>query len=816
MHARPRILRGGATFVLATLAACSAETGSGPSEVDTSPGRIASAAAPAPSALAGTDVVPTPAVRVTTSAGAPVEGVAVYFAVTEGGGSITGPSQVTDAAGIATVGSWRLGTAAGSNVLMATVTALPALKQTFTVTATQPAVARIEKLTADPQAAPVSTAYADSIAVRVLDASGNPMAGVPVAFTTTSGAVSPSSTVTTSAGVARARWTLGTTTGAVTATAQAGGQTAFFSTTALPGVPSQITIAAGNGQSATTGTAVAVRPAVAVRDQHGNAVSGVQVTFAVTTGGGVVTGATATTDAAGVGAAGSWTLGSTTGTNTLTATVQNLTPVEFTATATAPAVAFLSANSGDQQYAAVAGPVPTAPSVRVLDADYRPVAGVTVTFAVGAGGGTITGATPVTDSLGIAAVGSWTLGTAAGANTLMASIAGSALPPVTFTATGSQPTSITTYSISDEYPEAGTRLADTLEVRVTDANSRALPGVRVTFSVVRGGGTIVGGEQVTDEWGQARLASWTMGPQPDTNQVEVSVAELRPVTFTVIGTRSCSGSAIHTLGSATSGVFDDLDCRIGSNGQPADVYTMTIGTPQAVTITETSGDVDSHLWLFDAIGRRLGDVDEWASSPERMKVLLGAGTYRVAPSVYYHTERGSYTIGSETSSADVAGCELAFVTNGSVTAQQLQATDCSNTVDGSTFYGDQFKVYLAKGQTLRAEVKATAFDTYATLTDYYGRVVVQNDNGAGGTNALIAYTASADGYFYIDASSRSAATTGAYSLSVTVTDAAASTFRAATGTALNVLGGGAHENPTRGAKPSTRRRPVLNVARPRR
>ena len=63
---------------------------------------------------------------------------------------------------------------------------------------------------------------------------------------------------------------------------------------------------------------------------------GATVTFAVTSGGGNVTGATQTTNSAGIATVGGWTLGSIPGTNTLTATVSGLTPLTFTATSMDP------------------------------------------------------------------------------------------------------------------------------------------------------------------------------------------------------------------------------------------------------------------------------------------------------------------------------------------------------------------------------------------------------------------------------------------------------------------------------------------------
>jgi alpha-tubulin suppressor-like RCC1 family protein len=99
-------------------------------------------------------------------------------------------------------------------------------------------------------------------------------------------------------------------------------------------------VSAGNGQTATAGTAVPIPPAIVVRDALNNPVPGLDVVFAVTGGGGSVTGATTQTDAAGVATVGTWTLGAAAGANSLSATVQvggvSGNPVAFTATGTAP------------------------------------------------------------------------------------------------------------------------------------------------------------------------------------------------------------------------------------------------------------------------------------------------------------------------------------------------------------------------------------------------------------------------------------------------------------------------------------------------
>src|SRR5450759_3006489 len=124
-----------------------------------------------------------------------------------------------------------------------------------------------------------------------------------------------------------------------------------FTATAIAGAATQLAINAGNSQTATAGTAVATAPSLLVRDINNNPVSGVSVTFAVASGGGLATGGTATSNASGIATVGSWTLGPAVGTNTLTATSAGLagSPLTFTATAIAGAATQLAINAGNTQ-----------------------------------------------------------------------------------------------------------------------------------------------------------------------------------------------------------------------------------------------------------------------------------------------------------------------------------------------------------------------------------------------------------------------------------------------------------------------------------
>ena len=90
--------------------------------------------------LVGFPVNVPPAVQLLDTSGAPIAGKAVSFSVTGGGGEISGANSVTDAFGVARVGSWSL--TAGANALTATVQDTGAIlgnPATFTATGTSAA-----------------------------------------------------------------------------------------------------------------------------------------------------------------------------------------------------------------------------------------------------------------------------------------------------------------------------------------------------------------------------------------------------------------------------------------------------------------------------------------------------------------------------------------------------------------------------------------------------------------------------------------------------------------------------------------------------
>jgi len=152
--------------------------------------------------------------------------------------------------------------------------------------------------------------------------------------------------------------------------------------------PSSVTPAPGSdNQTAAPGTAVAIAPSVTISNSDGVALSDVSVTFAVATGGGSVTPSTVTTGAQGVATVTSWTLGTTAGSNSMTATAGD---TEFTFTATGTTTFNMTTQQGNDQTGSLTGPLPIDPTVLVTDQGTgNPVSGVVVDFTPRAGDGSV-------------------------------------------------------------------------------------------------------------------------------------------------------------------------------------------------------------------------------------------------------------------------------------------------------------------------------------------------------------------------------------------------------------------------------------------
>ncbi|HYN80173.1 MAG TPA: hypothetical protein VES88_01615 [Gemmatimonadaceae bacterium] len=531
------------------------------------------------------------------------------------------------------------------------------------------------------------------------------------------------------------------------------------------------TTVAANSSTSLTGVAggvVTPPPSVIVKDQNGSPMGGATVNFAVISGGGSVSGATVTTDSSGVATVGSWTLGPVTGANVLEATSGSLNAVAFTATSTPGAAASLARNTGDSQTAPVGSAVPIPPSVLVKDANGNPTSDVAVTFAVADGGGSITGATAVTNAAGVATVGSWTLGPATGANVLNATSGTLNAVAFTATATAGAAASITRNAGDDQTAAAGSAVPIPPSVLVKDANGNPKSGVSVTFAVVSGGGSITGAAAVTNAAGVAAVGSWTLG-NVGANSLSAAVTGLPPVTFTARAiSNQCGVRTTHTFGTSTSGTLSPNDCQF-PDGSFVDFYTTSVPEAGAYFFRQSAA-FDTYLLLAMPDGTTIGENDDEAETGTNsgIKALLPAGNYLLGAGTFDPGVTGDYTISSTTAPTDVANCELAFVVKNITTTQNIATTDCNLADAGATpIYSDRYFIFLTAGTSITINMTSTTIDPLLQLVQLDGVVVAQNDNiDATTKDSRITFTVTQTNYYAIFARSVPTTAVGAYTLTI--------------------------------------------------
>jgi hypothetical protein len=272
----------------------------------------------------------------------------------------------------------------------------------------QPAATKVVVVSGDHQLAVPGTALPQPVIVET-DGVDGPVSGVTVHFDagTTGGSVSPASVVTNALGQATVQLTLGTASGAQQFNATSPGLTpATISATATTAPPVSIAIVSGNGQTDSTGTALAPF-VVTVTDKFGNPVPGATVDWDDHLGvsnpvAGILSSSSSITDASGH-ASVIYTLGGLPGSYAVLATLRGTTASQrFTATALARGVAKLLVVSGDAQTGVVGTTLPQAFGVRALDVLGNSLSGVRVDFSAATTGGSVTVVNGLTDPTGLA------------------------------------------------------------------------------------------------------------------------------------------------------------------------------------------------------------------------------------------------------------------------------------------------------------------------------------------------------------------------------------------------------------------------------
>jgi hypothetical protein len=379
-------------------------------------------------------------------------GTDLQFSVQQGGGSFSPPIVTTNAQGLAS-SVWTLGTTAGFVQVARVRTGPEGAALTALATSVAGAVARIELLDGNGQAAPRGRPLPRELAVQIMDRFDNPVPQAPVSFTAVSGGgtFTPGTALSGTDGVAVSLWTLGSELGNQGAEVTAGDGLAPLSASAVAlAVPGVLRREAGNDQTVAAGTAVPIPPSVRVEDSDGAPVVGLTVLFTATGGEGTVSGAEAVTDGDGVATVGSWRLGNRVGSNTLTVSLDELPPVEFTATGVAGPPAALERISGSAQSGPPGGTLPSPLRLRVQDAFGNGIEGISVRFATQPGNGSVGPQTQVSGPDGTVTA-NWTLDAVQGTQVARAASLGPELNEVIFVAAAVSGVTPSAFSIEIRY-----------------------------------------------------------------------------------------------------------------------------------------------------------------------------------------------------------------------------------------------------------------------------------------------------------------------------------------------------------------------------
>jgi len=360
--------------------------------------------------------------------------------------------------------------------------------------------------------------------------------------------------------------------------------------------------ATGDSQVASAGTPLPTPFRVVVRDQNGDPIANVAVTWAVGVGGGSISSA-GNTDANGVASA-TRTLGPNAGTQTATATRAGLSgsPITFSTFSQIQGATSLELNGGGSQSDTVLSILGTPVSVVARDHTGAVVPNVIVSWS-GTGGGTPSQTTDTTDGSGVSAV-TLTLGGTAGPQAAVATVTGLVGSPrsISATATAGNATQMALNGGNAQTGCTSSPLPTAHSVIVRDGHNNPKGTVTVTWVVGDGGGSVSSTSPSTGTNGVAsvtRTLAASAGAYNDTAKVGALTGS--PVIFTATGSAEapsadvtvgpgivyaptsvtiCPGGTVHFTWAAMS-LPHSVSWSAGPVPRPPDSTTKSTGTYDA-------------------------------------------------------------------------------------------------------------------------------------------------------------------------------------------------------------------------------------------
>lgn len=225
-----------------------------------------------------------------------------------------------------------------------------------------------------------------------------------------------------------------------------------------------------------------------------------------------------------------------------------------------------------------------------------------------------------------------------------------------------------------------------------------------------------------------------------------------------------------TAGRPISGRLSASDPRL-SDGSHYDLYEYRGRPGERIQITMRSREFDTYLaggaLERGALAVEETDDDGAGGTDSRLTVRLGpSGVYGIRANSLAPNMTGEYTLTVEILEAGQAADGPLAISAGEVVRGQL---DSGDPVLGD---GSHYELYVYRGtpgEEISVVMRSSDFDAYLAGGTLRGSEFIaedSNDDGAGGTDALLTATVPASGVYAIRANSLSSGQTGAFTLTV--------------------------------------------------
>lgn len=245
-------------------------------------------------------------------------------------------------------------------------------------------------------------------------------------------------------------------------------------------------------------------------------------------------------------------------------------------------------------------------------------------------------------------------------------------------------------------------------------------------------------------------------------QAQCTTVQIAP-TATAPGSLSAGDCTIAQL------AIDPLDLTF------LDIYSVTLVEDGFLTVTLDSVEFDAFLTIYDAglTEALVSDDDGGAGSNSRIDAIpLPAGTYLILASSFFEGDTGAYTLNTlfDLSGNPACAVQVDLPANASA-GGSLSVTDCTIAQLGvdlmDVSFADQYRVTLPIGGLLTVHLQSLAVDAFLWLFDEtLTNDIAVDDDGAGGTDAMLQDIPLGPGTYVILANSCCPDQTGAYTLTL--------------------------------------------------